>query len=259
MNNVNVFRSGGNTLINTGLDPAKTPEAQQLVQIYATERVGFAEKLRSVFGLNSEMLLEFISLGGNSGSQSSRLQIDATADGSLHVIGATDGVGEYNMTFLDGPFIIPTDRTAAGIDSFVEDKWEKSNLTTWSGVGNLGLAALGAVGKGLYNAGKSLVSTAKKVGNKINNTAGYTSVLAFYNQRKDNILGREVTIYIFNRNQGEKGITGSLETMTNNRWTSYSGIAFNGIVQKVEISLKQLDAGSYGVQVGFNIIGGWRD
>ena len=208
-----IFQNSGNALINTGITGSQSTEAQQLALIYATERIGFRESLVKWIPGMSEMLLEFVTMGGNSGSQSARLQIEATADGSLHLVGASDGVGEYNMTFFDGPYI-------------------------------------------MTEAPNTLQRVGKAIGRYVTNDT--SSVLKFYNERKNNIKGREVTIYIFNRNQGESGFWGGLERTTSDRWTTYAGIAFNGVVQKVEISLRQLEVGSYGVQVGFNLIGGWR-
>jgi hypothetical protein len=37
------------------------------------------------------------------GEQASRLQVDATLDGSLHVVGSTTGTGVYSAVFFDGP------------------------------------------------------------------------------------------------------------------------------------------------------------
>ena len=41
-------------------------------------------------------------IGTSQGEQRTRLQVDATVDGSLWAIGITGGVGTYHMVFYDG-------------------------------------------------------------------------------------------------------------------------------------------------------------
>ena len=45
----------------------------------------------------------FTMIDESQGTQASRLQVDATLDGSVHVVGTTTGTGSYSAVFFDGP------------------------------------------------------------------------------------------------------------------------------------------------------------
>jgi hypothetical protein len=56
------------------------------------------------------------------GSQAARMQVDATVDGKLHVVGTTTGLGTYSAIFYDGPICGPKK------DSAMAKYLELSNL-----------------------------------------------------------------------------------------------------------------------------------
>lgn len=61
-----------------------------------------AKRAYTVLKIGSE-IVDFTMIEESRGSQSSRLQIDATLDGGLYVVGTTTGIGTYTAVFFDGP------------------------------------------------------------------------------------------------------------------------------------------------------------
>lgn len=55
------------------------------------------------FGDENPTIANFTMIDESRGTQASRLQVDATLDGKLHVVGTTTGVGTYSAVFYDGP------------------------------------------------------------------------------------------------------------------------------------------------------------
>ena len=68
------------------------------------------------------------------GSQASRLQVDATLDGKLHVTGTTTGTGAYAAVFYDGPIQTPgdckTDKESSAMKKYLELKTLKERVAT---------------------------------------------------------------------------------------------------------------------------------
>jgi hypothetical protein len=67
------------------------------------------------------------------GSQASRLQVDATLDGKLHVTGTTTGTGAYAAVFYDGPIQTSGDCKAdesSAMKKYLELKTLKERVAT---------------------------------------------------------------------------------------------------------------------------------
>lgn len=64
-------------------------------------------------------------------SQPARLQMDATLDGKLHVIGTSTGVGEYAAVFYEGPIKGVTDKdNSSAMKKYMRLKTIKSRKAT---------------------------------------------------------------------------------------------------------------------------------
>lgn len=65
------------------------------------------------FGDTKPTVANFTMIDESQGAQASRIQVDATLDGGLHVVGTTTGTGSYSAVFYDGPICNKVNRELA--------------------------------------------------------------------------------------------------------------------------------------------------